>query len=138
MLDYVNLNYTHSFGNDEYSKAFVPNSCFSSFNFIKEDDKYYFIADGDFLCRHIANVYFDSLDIVISTNHVVIQDNADEKKNGKYIWHVNPDSETFSLNFVVSSQVRGGNFKSYFWGVFSIVGIGVIVCIYIIKIKNKK
>lgn len=134
--DYINLNYAHSFVDDEYSKAFVPSSCFSSFNFIKEDDRYYFIADGEFLCRHVANVYYDSLDIVISTNHVVVQDNADEKKNGKYIWHISPDSETFSLRFITSTKVKGNNSIFYLVG-FSLFFIAGSIFLVVKKIKSK-
>lgn len=132
--NYINSNYTYNFDVDNYSKAFVPNSCFSSFNFIKDEDKYYFIADGEFLCRHIANRYFDSLDIVISTNHPVIQSNADEIKNGKYVWHVDSSDENFSLRFVVSEKTKSSNFKNYFWGIISVVGVGVIL---VVK-KNSK
>ncbi len=125
----MDLSYTYNFNTDDYSKAFIPNSCFSSFNFIKEDGKYYFMADGEFLCKHIANKYFDSLDIVIDTNHVVIQSNADEVKKGKYIWHINPDSEEVSLKLVVSEKIIKNNSNTYFWGVISIVGIGVLFII---------
>ena len=132
--NHINLNYTHSFDINDYSRAFIPNSCFSSFNFIKEDDKFYLMADGNFLCKHIANKYFDTLDIIIDTNHVVIQSNADEIKNGKYIWHVDPSKEEYSLKFVFSEKVKSNNYNIYFWGIVSIVGIGAIM---IIKKSNR-
>lgn len=134
--DYVNLNYTHSFSVDEYSKARIPSSCFTNYNFIEEDNKYYFVIDGDFLCRHIAYNYFDSLDIVISTNHVVIENNAGEVKNGKYIWHVNPDDETFSLRFIISKSVKNENSKYYLLG-FSVLFIGVCIFFVVRKFKTK-
>lgn len=134
--DSIDLKYSYTFTTSEYSNAFIPASCFTSFNFVNENDMYYFIADGEFLCSHIANKYFDSLDIVISTNHLVVQNNADEIKNGKYIWHVNPDEE-ISLRFIVSSKVANTS-STTFWGIFSIVGMFVIVIGKIIINRKEK
>lgn len=124
--DYTDLKYTYTFNIEQYSKAFIPSSCFSSYNFLETDDKYYFLIDGEFLCSHIAFNYFDSLDIVISTNHVVIDDNADEKKNGKYIWHVSPDDEELSLRLITSKAVKKSHSLLYLFGGLSLFVVGLI------------
>ena len=134
--NYINLNYTHSFDVENYSRAYVPSTCFSNYNFIKEDDKYYFFVDGEFLCQHIAYVYFDSLDIVISTNHVVLQENADEKKNGKYIWHVNPGNDSFSLRFVTSSKVKNNKSNHVLFG-GGLLLFGAFIFFVVKKMQNK-
>ena len=131
--DSISLNYNYSFDTVQYSRAFIPSSCFSNYNFIEEEDNYYFIVDGEFLCRHIANNYFDSLDIVISTNHVVLQNNANEIKNGKYIWHVSPEDENFSLRFITSKDVINTNSKYYIIG----LSLLLVVCIFFIVRKFK-
>ena len=126
------INYSYDYNVSEFDLANIPNNCFTDFNFVNEDNKYYFFVDGMFKCGYYAYEHLDSLDIVISTNHVVIQENADEKKNGKYIWHVNPDNESFSLRFVTSEKIKNNNFKYYLLG-FSLLFI--IVCIFFVVRK---
>ena len=77
---------------------------FEHFNFLSDDDKYYLFAGGAFKCSFYAYEYLDSLDIVINTNHEVIDNNADEVVDGKYVWHIKKDVNDYELKFITSKK----------------------------------
>ena len=63
----------------------------------------------------------------------VLQNNANEIKNGKYIWHINPEDENFSLRFITSKDVINTNSKYYIIG----LSLLLVVCIFFIVRKFK-
>ncbi len=132
---FISFDLSYKYDVNDYAIANIPNNCFTNYQFFKENDKYYFFADGSFKCGYYAYEYLDSLDIVISTNHVVFDDNSDEQKNGKYIWHVDPNTDDFSLRFVVSDNVKKNNIIMYF--LFSILFLILLFGLYIFY-RNRK
>ena len=100
----VKLNFNYEFSTSNYNSAILPNSCFETFSFLSDEDKYYIFTDGAFKCNYYEYVDLDSFDVVVNTNHVVLENNADEVKNNKYIWHVDPNSDDVNIKFVVKKK----------------------------------
>ena len=129
----VNLNYDYKYV--DYLSANVPNSCFDYFKLVEDDEKYYFLAGGAFKCGYYAYEYLDSLDVVINTNHKVIENNADEIEDEKYIWHIDKNEKNFELKFVVNKNVvvpkKKINYKAILYVFAAIVSAFALVVIII-------
>lgn len=136
--DNIIINFGYDYNVYNFGSANIPKSCFNIFKFITDDDKYYLFAQGAFKCSYYAYEYLDSLDIVIRTNHVVVENNADEVDGDEYIWHVDPNIDDFSLRFIVDQAVNKTNENGIFVKVligFTSIGI---VCGIFIYIRYKK
>lgn len=138
----ININLNYVFDVSEFTHSNIANSCFEYFSFLSDDSKYYIFANGAFRCLTYEYVNLDSADIVISTNHKVLENNADEVKRGKYIWHINKDSKLdTSIKFVVDRSVDKSipkiDYKSIIIG-FSVVIASGLLIVVLMAIKNKK
>ena len=140
--DKIMINYNYDYRINEFSNANIPNSCFDIFKFFGDDDKYYLFASGVFKCSYQEYVKLDSLDIVVSTNYTVLENNADEVKDDKYIWHVDVNSSDFSLRFITNKQKINEKKKSInivqvslYIGIFGVVAL--VVALFVL-IKNKR
>ena len=82
-----------------------------------------------------------NLDINITTNNKVLDNNADEIKDNKYIWHLTDDNKsTFKLEMKIdkNNYSKSSN-KSLFYTVVLVVVTVVIIilAIYLIIKRNK-
>lgn len=119
------LNYEFDINN--YDNSYIPNSCFSTFEFLSDEDKYYLLAQGTFKCGYYAYEELDSLDVIINTNHVVLENNADEVKDNKYIWHISTYDEDVNIRFVVKNEVVKNSYKINYKNILIISGCVVSV-----------
>ena len=115
-------NLSYEFSTENYSNANIPNSCFEAFKFLYDDDNYYLFAQGAFKCSYYAYEELDSLDITINTNHVVLENNADEVKNNKYIWHIDPYDDDVNIRFVTKKEIVKNSIKINYKNVLLISG----------------
>ena len=77
----------------------TPNNVFNIFSSYPLDDiikKYH--LDNYYELKQIHS------DIVINTNHEVIDNNADEVVDGKYVWHIKKDVNDYELKFITSKK----------------------------------
>ncbi len=135
----INLSYNYS--SDFYKSSNIPNSCFEHFKFMNDDDKYYLFASGTFKCGYYAYEYLDSLDIIINTNHDVIENNADEVIDDKYIWHVNTADNNFELKFITSKEFHTEkkkiNYQFLMYVSISVISF-LLVIIIALLIRHKR
>lgn len=104
--DSVDLKFDYTYDVNNYKYSNLASGCFSVFNFFTEENEYYFMANGPFLCTIYQYVDLESLDVVITTNHNVISHNADEISDDKYIWHIDSSNyDDVSIYFVTDSNV---------------------------------
>jgi hypothetical protein len=133
----VDLSYDYNI--NQYNSANIPNSCFDSFNFLTDDKKYYIFAQGDFKCSYYAYETLDSLDVVITSNHIVEEHNADSVKDNKYIWHIDPSSSNVNIKFVVKKETK--NIKRIDYKSIMIISLSVasviLLLIIFLAIRNK-
>lgn len=135
----INLSYGYNLIN--FKSSNIPNSCFEHFKFMDDDDKYYLFANGTFKCGYYAYEYLDSLDIIIDTNHDVIENNASEVIGDKYIWHVNTNDNNFELKFITSKKTHTiKEKKDYRFIIYTSISVTLFVLVIatILLIRHKR
>lgn len=123
----IKASLSYEFSTENYTSANIPNSCFEVFKFLSDEDKYYLLAQGTFKCGYYAYEELDSLDVIINTNHVVLENNADEVKDNKYIWHISTYDEDVNIRFVVKNEVVKNSYKINYKNILIISGCVVSV-----------
>ena len=131
----VNAHLNYEFDVNNYDDANIPNSCFETFKFLSDDEKYYLFAQGAFKCGYYAYEELDSLDVVISTNHAVLENNADEVDNNKYVWHIDSNSDNVNIRFVVKKKTAS-KIESRNKGIFVLFGSIGIFCFCVIILQT--
>ena len=130
--DYVGLNFDYTYNKDNYMKSYLANECFSIFDFFEEDGNYYFSANGPFLCSNYEYDDLESLDVIFTTNHNVISNNAHEIDGNKYIWHIDSSNyEDISIIFITDSKISVRSLIASYKKLLLPLGIG-FSCVFII------
>ena len=118
------------------SNSSILNQCYTS-PYVEKSDNIITIETGnDFNCYE----YYDnleSIEVIFKTNHEVILTNANEEKDGVYIWHLNKDS---NKNIIISYDESIVHNK---YQIVIIIGVviliaSVLVATYLIIKKSKK
>lgn len=128
-IDNDKITLKFNYKKDTYETAKIFNSCFNK-TYYDSTEEYYVIKGYDqFKC-----LYKDEIKIVINTKYKVIDSNADEIKQNKYIWYFNEENYLdHELHIQVSKQLKkktGGNWKMYV-----LIVMGIIYIIYKILTK---
>lgn len=137
----VILNFNYKYDISDFKLSNIANSCFTNFKFVADEEKYYFLTTGPYKCLNYEYINLDVLDIVISTNHNVLENNADEIKDNKYIWHVSQENNNISIKFVTDKRKKEINksisYKTIILSSVILSGILLIIGSFIF-IKHKK
>ena len=119
--------------------------CFDSYNFSEKEDSYTLMTGKKFKClpyqySDYEIINYDRLEIVLSTNHDILNNNADKVQFGKYYWYIDKnninDAEIYfeiskkSNNILVSIPLL------IFFGILIVVGIIIYVIIHSKSNKN--
>ena len=94
----IDINYDYNSSN--FDNAYMINSCFDEHIFINDDNYYYLEVLGDFGCQ-----YADEVEIVIKTNHVVMDTNATRRGN-EYSWTLSNDNNKDVDMFIQLSKTQ--------------------------------
>ena len=118
------FNYTYK-GN--YDKSVVINNCFEN-HVVEETDTYYRIElNGKFSC-----LYSDKIDINVTSNYEVLDNNAKKVYGNKYTWTID-NSDNVNILLTVSKTVKYETpRKAKAFSTFQIVGLIVFVILTII------
>lgn len=81
----LSYNYTV----DSFNENHLIDQCYDSFNFVKTDDGYTLVTSDIFRCGVFSYMPVDKYNIVITTNRLVLSNNADIIDGNKYIWNIN-------------------------------------------------
>lgn len=140
-----NVNFLHIYSFNDYSKATVLKTCFDAYNIIEEDDYYLLSTSKGVKCAvEEDRVLLDDLKIIIKTNHVVKDSNANSKSNNKYeyVWKFNKDNyEDASISMKIYKDKYVFNYNNEFVIKVAItIGIvlTILVIVFIIRRKVKK
>ena len=139
--DITKFNYLYSYNIDEYKNSMALSSCFKAYNIIKEEDYYLFSTSTGVKCMTSdASTIIDNLDIVIVSNHKLIETNADEIHDYKYVWHINKDNyESKSVNLKLYQNKYIFNYKHKFTNtILVIVFVGIVILLPIISLKIRR
>lgn len=144
--DTINLQFNYDYKNNNLKTSNLIKSCVEYFDFFEEDNKFYLTANGAFKCSFYEYVKLNSLDISITTNHNVIENNANEVKNGEYIWHIDlKNLENIEIKFITDNKESKQwkkeknkiKYKEILIGLGSAAGIIILVTLFI-AIKHKR
>ena len=133
----LNAHFSYTYNPKEFVNANSINECFETKEILVDNqDYYYFKLENMKECMSDYN-----LDINITTNNKVLDNNADEIKDNKYIWHLTDDNKsTFKLEMKIdkNNYSKSSN-KSLFYTVVLVVVTVVIIilAIYLIIKRNK-
>ena len=140
-----NIVFSYTYDGLEFNKATSLGSCFKAYNVIDENNNYIISTSKGLTCaREEDVVLLDGLDVVIKTNHIVKDNNADEVDGYVYTWHFNKDNydkkniyiELEKDNFVFNYE---NEFVKKMLLLFSIVFIIVSVSVFMLfKFKKNK
>lgn len=128
-----NIYLDYKFNISDFEKSYFVNNCYGYFKVFQEDSEYVFSTDKKFLCP-ISTFGADKVDIVITTNHEVIFNNAHEVDGDRYIWHITPDNvdeANIQISFSKSVKKSGVDkiFENYSASVLIFGGIVIALCV---------
>lgn len=124
--DKLNYNYSYTYNNN-FDKSRIINSCFEN-HIILETDKYYHIElSGKFYC-----LYSDKININVTSNYEVIDNNADKINGNKYVWTIDNSNNVDILLTISKEEKYEEPVKAKMFSTFQIVGLIVFALLTII------
>lgn len=131
-IDY-NFSYLYNYN---FDRSTIINTCFE-YHMVDETEDYYYIKlSGKFYC-----MYSDKININVTSNNAVLENNAMKVDGNVYSWIIKKDKDVDIL-FNVSKKMKHSNNKLKVMNTFQIIGLVVLVVLCIITIflykkKNK-
>ena len=143
--------YSYQYNLDNFEYALYANRCFDAFSFITQDDNYILSTSTGFNCMSLSYYFIDNISIVLQTNHIVIESNADEIKGNKLIWNIDTNNAKNKKLYVKFGKVKELNFYEKilkfivdnsvsfiaFGIMFIIISMSVIIIVIISKKNNE-
>lgn len=137
-----NATYKYTYNYEEFKHAMYIKTCFDAFSFITNDNTYILSTSKGFKCMVLDYNKVDNVEIVINTNHEIIESNADRTKKNTLIWNVDDTNASEKKIYVKFGPVKELNFFEKNWlgiiilGSFIIVLLIVVISIVSISKKN--
>lgn len=142
-------SFSYNYSTSEFNDAHLIRQCYDSFNFVKTDNGYQLITSDTFRCGSYSYMMVDKYTITITTNHKVIDSNADEIDKNKYIWVIEPNGKVNikkPIKITFSNETKMEQLSTEMVNnskIVTIAVIGVITCAIIIVaivfiIKSKR
>ena len=95
--------YDYTYSLESFNRANYINQCFEAFGFVKQNEKeYIFSTSKGFKCMNYSYIPVDEYKVKITTNHEVIESNADIVKRNEYIWQIdtsNAENKSIYIHF---------------------------------------
>ena len=143
-----NAQYIYTYGKESFRHALYANECFEAFSFVQEDDNYILSTSEGFKCMSLYYYFADNINIEIKTNHVVIENNADQFDDNTYIWNINNENANSKKIYIKFGEVKERNFfekivdfikdnKTIFIIGGTVALAGSIIVIYIVVVSKK-
>lgn len=129
-IDY-NFSYLYNYN---FDRSTIINTCFE-YHMVDETEDYYYIKlSGKFYC-----MYSDKININVTSNNAVLENNAMKVDGNVYSWVIKKDKDADIL-LNVSKKMKHSNNKLKVMNTFQIIGLVVLVvlCIITIFLYKKK
>ena len=136
-----------------YSVSSFLKQCFNKTN-ISSDEEYIYISADEFLCQSYDYEELNSAVINFTTNHTVINHNANIVRDGVYTWNLNSNFSKVSLKLKKVKETeniqnqesdnknvdnkKNNNFSTGIAIIIFIAFIGVIFLLAIFKVKKQR
>ena len=143
-----NAQYIYTYSKESFRHALYANECFEAFSFAQQDNNYILSTSEGFKCMSLYYYFADNVNIEINTNHVVIENNADQVVDNTYIWNINNENADSKKIYIKFGEVNERNFFEKILDFIKenktmviIVGIvvlgGTVTVIYIVIVSKK-
>lgn len=142
----ANYNYTYSL--TEYNRGYYRNQCYEAISFVKNGEQYILSTSDVFQCMVYEYLTIDNVTVSITTNHEVIESNADRVENGVYTWNINKNnSDNKPIKIIFGKVIEHKSFWDilkninilYLFLIFiTVVGAAVIGVIMSLNKKNNR
>lgn len=122
----IDYKYTYTYKKN-YDKSRIINTCFEN-HIIDETEDYYNIKlSGQFYC-----LYSDKIDINVTSNYVVLENNADKVDGNKYKWTID-NYDNVNIALTISKSVKYEEpVKAKVMSTFQIIGLIIFIVLTII------
>ena len=130
----INYNFSYLY-NYNFDRSKIINTCFE-YHMIDETEDYYYIKlSGRFYC-----MYSDKININVTSNNAVLENNATKVDGNVYSWVIKNDKDVDILLNVSKKMKHSDNNKLKVMNTFQIIGLIVLVvlCIITIFLYKKK
>lgn len=130
----INYNFSYLY-NYNFDRSTIINTCFE-YHMIDETEDYYYIKlSGRFYC-----MYSDKININVTSNNAVLENNAMKVDGNVYSWVIKKDKDVDILLNVSKKMKHSNNDKLKVMNTFQIIGLVVLVvlCIITIFLYKKK
>lgn len=130
----INYNFSYLY-NYSFDRSKIINTCFE-YHMIDETEDYYYIKlSGRFYC-----MYSDKININVTSNNAVLENNATKVDGNVYSWVIKNDKDVDILLNVSKKMKHSDNNKLKVMNTFQIIGLIVLVvlCIITIFLYKKK
>ncbi len=102
--------YTYTYEPSNFNQSLFNNNCFDAFSFVKQDNNYILSTSEGFKCMTVEYFPVENLSLTLTTNHEVIETNADKIEGRKYIWEINNNNADEKEIYIKFGKVRQRNF----------------------------
>lgn len=138
------LTYNYTYSNFRHANLIKP--CYEVIGFAEDETSYSLSTSNSFECLLYEYNPLDSVQINISTNHKVLENNADTVENGIYTWNVNEENVNNKEIYIKFSKdldpeyINKEKQKEYFNYLIIIISTIIIISgiIVYMKLKNRK
>lgn len=143
-----NAKYVYTYSKESFRHALYATECFDAFGFTSQDDNYILSTSEGFKCMSLYYYFADNVNIEIKTNHLVIENNADQVIDNKYIWNINNENADTKKIYIKFGEVQTRSFLQKIIDFIkenkiaviiggSIILIGSTIVIYIVIVSKK-
>lgn len=133
----------------EFNDAHLIRTCYDSFNFVQTENGYQLITSDTFKCGSYSYLPVEKYTITVTSNHKVIESNADMVDKNKYTWIIKPNGKVniekpikivFSneTSLELMSDELANNSKLVTFIVLGVLGCAIIITSIVFMIKTKK
>lgn len=118
--DIINFEFHYTY-QDNYANSRIVKTCFNQPNIIETDDLYYINLKGKFNC-----LFSDKVTINMTSEYVVLEDNADKVKNNVYTWVIDSEDDV-DISITVSKSIKENKDNKRGVSTFKIIGLIVLI-----------
>ena len=131
---YQQVSLKYDYKPEEFKDSHVLNLCFEDVTYKNTDTYFSFNLKGDFYC-----LYTEQIDINITTDNKVVENNADSVKGNTYTWHISrndDNNKSIQIKIKKGDTVVAKTSKIIFFVIIFILIISAFIFIHKKKKRN--
>lgn len=131
-------NYKYKYFIFNYNSSNILSTCYDVHSFINDENQYILTTSNVFKCMPFEYMDVDKITITLTTNHKVIDNNADKISGDKYIWEItNENKENKPIKIIFDKEKEDKNDINYIIVLLVIFGTTGIIAFILWRIYKK-